>query len=83
MNTRQTQARVASELKLNLIAKLTLNTVGYTHVTDLIIRESKYFIMMYKSGVIVLFNSWSGECYGEITLSHAKRLIKINNNRNN
>jgi len=83
MNTKQTQTRVIRGLKLGAIDKLMLNRFGLTHVTDLMINERKFFIMIYSSGVIKLHRSYTGECYGEITLSHAKRLIKINNNKNN
>ena len=81
MNTRHTRARVIRELQISATDKLLLSIRGYMLVTDLIIRGSKYFIILHSSGDIELYRSWNDECYGSITLSHAKRLIKINNQR--
>lgn len=79
MNTRAKQ--VARQLQLHPLDKILLNVQGTVHVTDLRIRESKYYISMDTLGRIWLTRSWTGELYGEITVSHAKRLIKINNNK--
>jgi hypothetical protein len=82
MTQEQTQLRrVVKTLQLDSTQQLSLKLFGLTHVTDLIIRESKYFIMIYSSGQLELYRSWTGERYGDITLDNAKRLINTNNKR--
>lgn len=51
---------------------------GLILVAQIIIRKEKYNILLDHNRSIFLFKSFTDEAYGELSLSEAKRLIKVN-----